>query len=184
MYLIRLPSELTVGATIILCTRRNSVRIIAMSDSHGNAYALKKIFERTKDTGDIFVHLGDGQRELDLMRAEYPSLEIHHVAGNCDYGSVSPNFEVIPCRDTKILITHGHIYGINYGRETLRCTAQNFGCKAALFGHTHCRYEGYEDGVYLMNPGSCSCPRDFNKPSYGFVDITPNGIITNIVDLD
>ena len=164
------------------------MRIIAMSDSHGNAYALKKIFERTKDTGDIFVHLGDGQRELDLMRAEYPSLEIHHVAGNCDYGSVSPNFEVIPCGDTKILITHGHIYGINYGRETLRCTAQNFGCKVALFGHTHCRYEGYEDGVYLMNPGSCSCPRGFQQALLRLCGYNPkrynhkyrgSGLITN-----
>ena len=47
------------------------MRIIAMSDSHGNAYALKKIFERTKDTGDIFVHLGDGQREL--MQGKFDS---------------------------------------------------------------------------------------------------------------
>lgn len=160
------------------------MRIIAMSDSHGDAYALKRIFERTKDTGNIFVHLGDGEHELDLMRSEYPSLDIRHVAGNCDYGSMSPNFDVITAGSAKILITHGHIFGIKYGIERLCQEADKQGCNVALFGHTHCRFQSYEYGIYLMNPGSCSCPRDFNKPSYGFVDITPAGIVTNIVDLD
>lgn len=160
------------------------MRIIAMSDSHGSKSALDKIFERTKDSGNIFVHLGDGERELDLMRTKYPALDIRHVAGNCDYASMSPNFDVIFAGNVKILITHGHIYGAKYGTETLRSMAKDYGCKAVLFGHTHCRTERFEDGIYLMNPGSCSCPRDFSSPSYGYMDITESGIVTNIVDLD
>lgn len=159
------------------------MRIIAMSDSHGSKAALQKIFEENENSGNIFVHLGDGERELDLMRNKFPKLDIRHVAGNCDYSSMSPNFDVIVAGDVKVLITHGHMYGVKYGTETLRSMARDFGCKAALFGHTHCRCQSYEDGIYLLNPGSCSCPRDFTKPSYGYIDITPQGIVTNIVDL-
>ena len=154
-----------------------------MSDSHGDKYALEKIFEKTADTGNIFVHLGDGERELDLMRMKYPKLDIRHVAGNCDYMSMSPNTEIIFAGDLKILCTHGHFHGVKYGTETLRSLARDNGCKAVLFGHTHCRYESLEDGIYMLNPGSCSCPRDFTKPSFGWIDITPAGIITNIGDV-
>ncbi len=168
----------------MLCRRRIYVRIIAMSDSHGSKAALSRIFERTKDTGNIFVHLGDGERELDLMRMQYPDLDIRHVAGNCDYASLSPSFDIIFAGNVKILITHGHICGVKHGTETLRSMARDHGCRAALFGHTHCRTERYEDGIYLFNPGSCSCPRDFSRPSYGYLDITESGIATNIVELE
>ena len=159
------------------------MRIIAMSDSHGSRLALEKVFEMTVESGNIFVHLGDGERELELMKSRYPNLDIRHVAGNCDYASLSPDFDVIFAGDVKILITHGHIYGVKHGTETIRSLARDFGCKAALFGHTHCRYQSYEDGIYLLNPGSCACPRDFTKPSYGYIDITEQGIFTNIVDI-
>ncbi len=160
------------------------VRIIAMSDSHGKRSALERIFEKTAEYGNIFIHLGDGERELDLMRAKYPSLDIRHVAGNCDYGSMSPDLEIISAGKIKVLCTHGHMYGVKYGTERLKSMAEQYGCSAVLFGHTHCRLCTYEDGIYILNPGSCSCPRDFSQPSYGFMDITDSGIITNIVPLD
>lgn len=159
------------------------MRIVAMSDSHGDSYALERIFEKTADTGNIFIHLGDGEREIDMMRMNYPKLDIRHVAGNCDYKSMSPNMEIIYAGNVKILCTHGHFHGVKYGTETLRSLAKDNGCKAVLFGHTHCRYESLEDGIYMLNPGSCSCPRDFKEPSFGWIDITPAGIITNIANL-
>ena len=159
------------------------MRIIVMSDSHGSKSNLDRILDATKDTGNIFVHLGDGERELDLLRPKYPSLDIRHCSGNCDYASMSPNYDIIIAGDVKVFYTHGHLYGVKHGTETLRSLARDRGCSVVLFGHTHCRYQQYEDGIYLLNPGSCSCPRDFTKPSYGYVDITPSGIITNIVEL-
>lgn len=159
------------------------MRIVAMSDSHGDSFALEQVFRKTAGSGNVFVHLGDGERELDMMRLKYPDLDIRHVAGNCDYHSMSPNIEIIFAGDIKVLCTHGHLYGVIYGTEMLRSIARDNGCKAVLFGHTHCRYESYEDGIYLLNPGSCSCPRDYEDPSFGWIDITPSGIITNIANV-
>lgn len=151
-----------------------------MSDSHGNVCALRKIFEKTAESGDIFIHLGDGEKELENMRLAYPSLDIRHVAGNCDYRSMSPVISIVRAGEVNILCTHGHRYAVKYGTSTLRSIARDNDCKVVLFGHTHCRLQEYEDGIYILNPGSCSCPRDFNTPSYGWVDITESGIITNI----
>ncbi len=161
----------------------NNVRIIAVSDSHGDRMALKRVIEAAKDSGDIFIHLGDGEREVEVMRSLYPDIDLRHVAGNCDYGSVSPDFDIIYAGGVKVFACHGHRLSIKYGRDNLLMAARDNGCAAALFGHTHCRFEGYEYGIHLLNPGSCSCPRDGNKPSYGFLDITPNGIATGIVEL-
>ena len=81
------------------------MRIVAMSDSHGDSFALERVFEKTAKYGNIFIHLGDGERELDLMRMKYPNLDIRHVAGNCDYRSMSPNMDIIFAGDVKILCT-------------------------------------------------------------------------------
>ena len=46
-----------------------------------------------------------------------------------------------------------------------------------LYGHTHIAYTGYEDGLYILNPGTA-------RPaggSYGMVDITPAGVVLNVV---
>ena len=42
----------------------------------------------------------------------------------------------------------------------------------------------YENGIYVMNPGSASCPRDGNPPSYGILDVSSAGVMTNVVFLE
>ncbi|MGN0665664.1 MAG: metallophosphoesterase family protein [Huintestinicola sp.] len=159
------------------------MRIVAMSDSHGKKSALDRIFSMSAENGDIFIHLGDGEKELGMIRSEYPGLDIRHVMGNCDWNSGSPIMTVIEVEGVKILCSHGHRYNVNYGTELIRSVARDNDCRVVLFGHTHCRLQSYEDGIYIMNPGSCSSPRDGKTPSFGYVDITPAGIITNIVEL-
>jgi putative phosphoesterase len=153
-----------------------------MSDSHGNTFAVHKIIDRNL-SADMFIHLGDGEREMALMREKYPYLDIRCVSGNCDWNSSLPPMLVIDTEKARIFCTHGHRYYVKQGTETLRSIARDNGCNIVLFGHTHQRYNSYEDGIYIMNPGSCSQPRDFKKPSYGFIDITEAGIVTNIVEL-
>ena len=47
------------------------MRVIVFSDSHGNYDVLEKIMERHKDDGDVFIHLGDGEREFELLTYVY-----------------------------------------------------------------------------------------------------------------
>ena len=159
------------------------MRIIVMADSHGNKNAVRHIFEKTREEADMYVHLGDGLTDLDDIRAEHPELDIRTVVGNCDYGIQGPQFNIIKAGKYNLYIAHGHMLRVNYGIDFIRKTAAGYNCKIVMYGHTHCRLQQYDHNMHFFNPGSCSIPRDFTNPSYGYVDITDSGIITNIVDL-
>ena len=160
------------------------MRIIVLSDSHGNYHALESVISRNTDA-DRILHLGDGERELDRYIISHPVMErkIIHVSGNCDYNSLSPHQFVLPCLEHCIFFTHGDIYGVKGSLERIKNEARKNNCDIILYGHTHERFMSREDGFYIMNPGSCSCPRDGNKPSFGHIDISPAGVVMNIADV-
>lgn len=160
------------------------MRIIVMSDSHNNYFAVEKIVRRNLDA-DMFIHLGDGENDVDRVILRYPEVgsRFIHVRGNCDTGSFSQNCEVICAGSHKIFAAHGHLYGVYGGLEILRKNASANGCDIILYGHTHARFQSYEDGVYVMNPGSASSPRDGNLPSFGCIDISEAGVVTHIVEV-
>lgn len=161
------------------------MRIVVLSDSHGDYASLEKVILRNTDADWIF-HLGDGERELDRFVLSNPVIapKIIHVAGNCDYASLSHDVFVLPViNGHKILATHGHRYGVKSSVERLKMLASDHGCDIILYGHTHARDQRFEDGYYILNPGSCSCPRDGNVPSFGHIDISDAGVVLNIADV-
>lgn len=160
------------------------MRIIVISDTHGNKNAIDSVFLRNSDA-DLFIHLGDGERDIDAFLLETPSYasRVIHVAGNCDFNSLSNDFEIIPANGHKILASHGHIYAVKNSLEIIKNTAKRLNCDIVLYGHTHVRYNKFEDGLYIMNPGSAGNPHDGKKPSFGTINIVPSGILMNIADI-
>lgn len=160
------------------------MRIIVLSDSHGSYSALEKVILRNTDADWIF-HLGDGESELDRFLSSHPELapKIIHVAGNCDYNSRSRSCFILPLPGHKIFACHGHKYGVNFSLDNIKSTAIENGCDIILFGHTHVRFNKYEDGFYILNPGSAALPRDNTKPSFGVLTVLPQGVVTNIADI-
>lgn len=159
-----------------------SLRIIVYSDTHGSFSAHAEIFRRNENA-DAFIFLGDGERELDKIKALYPDKTVVNVAGNCDYCSTSLQTDIFMAKNIKILFSHGHTFGVKYSLDRIYYKAKEIGAKIVLFGHTHCRYYSYEDGVHILNPGSASCPRDGKPKSYAFIDVTDSGIMCSHVDL-
>ena len=73
------------------------MRIIVMSDSHGDQRAIESVMLRCSDA-DMFIHLGDGEGDIDrfiMTHTEY-SGRVKQVAGNCDFGSMLPGYLIIP----------------------------------------------------------------------------------------
>lgn len=160
------------------------MRLIVISDTHGNLRAIENVFLRNSDA-DWFIHLGDGERELDDFLLENPQYtsKVIHVAGNCDFGSLSSGFQILPVIDHKIFITHGHLFAVKNSLEIIKKTAIENGCDIILYGHTHVRYNKFEEGLYILNPGSASVPHDNTSPSFGTVNILPLGVVLNIADI-
>ncbi len=158
------------------------MRIVVFSDSHGNYDVIEKIMERHKDDGDVFIHLGDGEKELELIQYVYNDKKIYFVSGNCDWGSDRPDYDIIKLGDKTAFITHGARFGVKNDLGTVKVYARKNSADILLFGHTHIAFTDYEDGLFIMNPGSCGRPRE-GLPSYGIIDITENGIAMHTVEL-
>lgn len=153
------------------------MRIVVFSDSHKNYFALQRIV-LSQPTAELFLHLGDGEQEFTQLMERFPDRLMRGVAGNCDWGSLGNLSNTITCEGKKIFFTHGHMLGVKAGLGAFLQTAREAHADIALYGHTHVAHTGYIDGIYVMNPGSVSSG---GKPSYGFIDITSAGIVTNIV---
>lgn len=157
------------------------MRILVMSDSHGRRDLVEKCI-RQNSSAEVVIHLGDMVADIENMRFDFPDRMFVNVRGNCDFCTQTPAAQCIQLEGVTVFLCHGHTQGVKYGIDTLMQVARQNEAQICLYGHTHARYNKYHDGLYVMNPGSLAYPRDSLSPSFGLIDIVPQGIVTNIVD--
>ena len=149
------------------------MRILVLSDSHGMPSRILDAVEAHPEA-EALIFLGDGERDLDTGESYYHSLpNVRKGAGNCDFSSSLPLLRVVTLGGKKIYCTHGHAEHVKYGTDELLLRARQEGADIVLYGHTHTGVTCYDDGLYIMNPGSI---RDGH---YGMIDIVPGGIMLN-----
>ena len=105
------------------------------------------------------VHLGDYYDDAEALAETYPHLIVHQVAGNCDKYRCPVSARLMLCYrlgGVMTYMTHGHLHRVKSGEGALIAAAKRRGAQIALFGHTHSPLcEHLEDGMWLLNPGSC-----------------------------
>ncbi len=156
--------------------------MLILSDSHGRTDLLEHAIQIHRDA-DSIVFLGDGIADIRSCERRFDRA-IWQVAGNCDaftsLFSEVPTEQTIHFGDKKILLTHGHTFGVKGGTGNLFAYAALKGYDLVLFGHTHERTESYSDAydhpIYLFNPGSIGRPRS-GEPSYGLLQIHQGQIL-------
>ncbi|MDO4419103.1 MAG: metallophosphoesterase [Ruminococcus sp.] len=149
------------------------MKLLVISDTHNDTYSLKSAINARPDA-EVIIHCGDGNSEFEAMKALYPQKHFIGVRGNCDFCCSAQNIETITLEGKKLFITHGHLYNAKYGLYNLVCAAREAKADLLLFGHTHVPLEDYDDGLYVVNPGSC---RGYDG-SYAYIDVTEKGIVT------
>ncbi len=157
------------------------MRILAISDSHKRGDIIEKILYNQKDAAHVFF-LGDLASDIEDFIYLFPEKRFHILSGNCDYFSTFPSSDIANINGKKIFYTHGHTLGVKSSTSHLLQHAKQSGCDIALFGHTHNPLISYEDGVYLVNPGSCGAPRG-GKATYAVIDIENNGVMPIIIEV-
>lgn len=155
------------------------MRIAVISDSHGHGSIVDRIIRREREA-DIIIFLGDVTGDIEDFTYEYSDKKFYIVSGNCDVFSNFPYTTVAQIGDVNVFITHGHTLGVKGGTAALAAAARQSNCKIALYGHTHVSNIKYEDGLYIVNPGSCARSRDGGN-SYAVIDIRDNGILPSII---
>ncbi len=151
------------------------MKILVISDTHGSYETLLDsiIYEEF----DMVIHLGDYVEDGESI-CEYLSLPSLIVAGNGDFASIYKDEELLEAKGKRILLTHGHLYNVRRGIDSLYYRAMEEKADLVLFGHTHIAVNHFENGIIFMNPGSPSFPRNNfyyenkDKPSYGIVTIS------------
>ena len=146
------------------------MKILIVSDSHGRTYNFSKVIDKVGEV-DLLFHLGDleGSEEDIQILADCPC---HMVCGNNDFFSKLDREKIVDLGETRVFMTHGHRYGVASGLNKLISAGKEFGANVILFGHTHIPHIEYTEGMYVVNPGSITLPRqDGRKPSYILMEI-------------
>ena len=154
--------------------RETCMKVLIVSDTHGRDENLEIAINREAPF-DMLVHCGDVEgREFYIEAlAECPC---SIVSGNNDFFSDLPREDVIEVEGNKILVTHGHYYGVSMAFDQLAEAARSRGCNAAFFGHIHVPVVEKEAGVLLVNPGSLAYPRQRGRrPSYAVMETDGKG---------
>jgi phosphoesterase, MJ0936 family len=155
--------------------------LVIISDIHGCAPALEKVLSQTASCSpDYYLLLGDilnhGPRNPVPQGYAPPQVaellnsvreKIIAVRGNCD-SEVDQMLLQFPCLaphnqllldDRRWFMTHGHVYETN----TLPLVTGDI----LLSGHTHLAgIEHDASGIYHINPGSITFPRNGAEASY------------------
>lgn len=141
------------------------------SDTHGNTALMVEAVRRFRP--ELLIHLGDYERDTEILRREFPELPLYCVRGNCDIGGSAPDTDTVPLGPVTAFITHGHLYAVDYGRlDSLVYAAQEAGASLALYGHTHRAAYEERGGVQLLNPGTAGKGREL---SFALLRVFDNG---------
>ena len=150
-----------------------------ISDSHGYGAKINKVIEKLraiKEEPVGLIFLGDGARNFLMNVPE--GIKTYAVLGNCDdtsvfgsdiydrEGDIVPFERIEDVGGIRLLLMHGHKYGVKVELSRAIARADDVGADVLLFGHTHVPFEkelpaGSESGVrtlrkrlFVFNPGA------------------------------
>ena len=173
------------------------MKILIVSDSHGNNGPLKTAIDR--ESPDMFIHLGDTEYSQTEIAgwAGAPKTPCIFLRGNCDIyhydnAELVKDVSVFELKGHKFYCAHGHHQHVNFGLLRLSYFAREFECDICLFGHTHVPYDSFGDAVSeysrfyesepcdmsgprILNPGSISLPRGGSKRGYMIMEMEEDG---------
>ena len=151
------------------------MRILVISDTHGKIDRVIEVYKRLAEEApvDMIAHCGDFYADAKEIRARL-GVPMLAVKGNCDGCFDSESYGILETEFGSIFVTHGHMEDVDFNMQKLFYRAQEMGCVGAFFGHTHRSVFVETGGVYLLNPGSLSKPRDGSGGTFGLVMTSEN----------
>lgn len=157
-----------------------SIKLIVMSDSHGDRAVVEAI--KSHYQGQVAAIFHNGDSEIPSSDPVWEGIQV--VAGNCDYDSGYPDQLLTEVGGVRVAQTHGHLQGINFGWDRLVYFALDSAADLCLYGHLHRAAAWQEEGVVFINPGSVLQPRgEVLERLYALVTIEDHHIHVAFYDL-
>lgn len=152
--------------------------LLILSDSHSKVDNMVRAVEQTLP--DRIIHLGDCWRDGQALRLRFPDLPMEQVPGNCDPPLDVPAEKLLTLEGKRILLCHGHTYGVKESLLSAGYAAQEQSADLFLFGHTHRPLRDFRGKTDFLNPGSIGDPL---HPTYGVVWIQNGTLQTALFSL-
>ena len=171
------------------------MKYIIASDIHGSAFYCSKLLERYKAEGaegilllgDVLYHgprndLPEGYAPKEVIAMLNPlKNDILCVRGNCEAEvdqmvldfDVTTQHRSLRLFNHEILMTHGH--HINIDSPTTELNPE-----FVLYGHTHVPLKAQKDGVWYLNPGSVTIPK--NGSAHSYMTLDESGFVWKNID--
>lgn len=159
--------------------RNDTMKILVLSDSHGNLANMLRAVER--ETPHLILHLGDCWRDGEKLHAAFPDIPFEQVPGNCDFRPMEQAERLLFLEDKRVLICHGHTYGVKQSLLSAGYAAEEQNLDLFLFGHTHRPLVDLRGKTLFLNPGSIG---DYAHPFYGVVTLENGKLDGRTVPLD
>lgn len=156
------------------------MKLMIASDLHGSAYYVNLLVRRLNgERPDRLVLLGDllyhgprndlprdyDTRKVDAMLNALPEKPLC-IRGNCD-GEVDQMVLSFPIlADFGAVFADGHTLFLTHGHHLAEAASALGPGDILLYGHTHVPDFSCRDGVYYVNPGSVSIPKEGSPHSY------------------
>ena len=152
------------------------MKLVIFSDSHGNVANMEDMVRL--EHPDRILHLGDLVHDAQALQEKFPDIPVTFVPGNCDGRRPDlPEQRVFTLEGCRLLMTHGHIYHVKMGPGAAIRAAREAGAHLLCFGHTHEAYCEFQNGMWVVNPGSIG---SLAKPTYAVVVLEDGGAVCYI----
>lgn len=148
------------------------MKVLVLSDSHGNAEAMARAVAQEQPRQVLF--LGDGLRDVEELQRLYPTLPVITVPGNCDWGSFDQPERLIELEGVRILMMHGHTRRVKYDGLAASYAARELGAQVLLYGHTHVPLVDCDGTLFTMNPGTVG---DRLRGTYGTLTLEKGRVV-------
>ena len=143
------------------------MKILVLSDSHGNIPNMIRAVNT--EAPRMIFHLGDCWRDAERLSDLIPDIPLCQVPGNSDYRSADPVEQLLCLEGKRILLCHGHTYGVKQSLLPAAYAAEEKDLDLFLFGHTHRPLVDRRGKTWFLNPGSIG---DSFLPAYGIITLT------------
>ena len=153
------------------------MKLLILSDSHRKINYMVQAVERERPY--LIIHLGDHDRDAMRLAERYPEIPLWSVSGNCDYGA-GPEKIVETLDGVRFFITHGHTLRVKYGLLRAELAAREAEANVLLFGHTHRALCEWHNGLWILNPGTCS---GMGPVTYGVIELTDGTVRPSIYEI-
>lgn len=155
------------------------MKVLVVSDSHGDRDILVELINRYKGKVDAMIHCGDSE----LATTDSVWEEMMSVKGNMDFDEPYLPSRVEEIDGERILWVHGHLHDVKNSMQTLLTAAKEAQAKLAFFGHTHELGVEMVDGIVLLNPGSILLPRGaYPLKTYAIVEASKEAVKVTYYD--